>query len=88
MDIEVESWDPETFPNSKLMGRAKVILNKKMYLWLDIIAGKNGHAFCTFPSFKNKQEKYTVRLGWIDNDTIQKDIQFQVLKILKERYSL
>lgn len=88
MEIEIDRWEPETFPNTKLIGRAKVLLNKKMFIWLNVIAGKNGNAFVTFPSFKNKEEKYTSYMGWPENDKMEKTIATEVLKILKEKYSL
>ncbi len=88
MEIEVERWEAETFPNTKLMGRVKVLLNKKMFVWLNVIAGKNGNAFVTFPSFKSKDEKYLSYMGWPENEKMEKMIATEVLKILKERYSI
>lgn len=86
MEIDVDKWNPETFPTSKTIGKARVIFNRKMYIWMTVIQTERGHLFARFPSFKEADGKYSSYIGWPDKEDMEKQIGNQVVKILKERY--
>jgi hypothetical protein len=86
MEIDVDKWNPETFPTGKTIGRARVVFNGKMYVWVSVICTEKGHLFARFPSFKEADNTYHSSIGWVDKPEMEKQIGSQVVKILKERY--
>lgn len=84
MEIEIADWCPDLFKQSdKVMGKVKVLLNKKMYIWMTVLKGKS-KPFCKFPSIKSG-EQYIPVLGWIENDKMERTISDEVIKILLQR---
>lgn len=83
MEIEVIDWLPDLFKQSNsIMGKVKVLLNKKMFIWLTVLRGKT-KPFAKFPSFKHN-EVYQPYFGWVDNDKMERQISDTVIKKLLE----
>jgi len=84
MEIEVIDWLPDLFKQSNaVMGKVKVLLNKKMFVWMTVLRGKS-KPFVKFPSFKHN-EVYQPLLGWVENDKMERQISDEVIKKLLER---
>ena len=86
MEIDVDKWIEETFPTGKMIGRARVVFNGKMFVWMNVCRTEKGHLFARFPSFKEADNTYSSYIGWMDKPELEKQIGTQVVKILKERY--
>jgi hypothetical protein len=81
MEIQVIDWLPDLFKQSDtVLGKVKVLLNKKMFVWMTVIKGKKSN-FAKFPSFKHK-DVYQPVLGWIDKDEMEREISSEVIKQL------
>lgn len=88
MEIEIADWCPDLFKQSdKVAGKVKVILNKKMFLWLTVLIGKNNNFFCKFPSIKSG-ELFIPALGWVEDDKMERKISDEVIRKLKNRNDL
>lgn len=87
MEIEIADWCPDLFnQDSKVAGKVKVLLNKKMYIWMTILRGKS-KPFGKFPSIKSG-EVYISAVGWPENDKMERTISDEVIRILKQRNDL
>lgn len=92
MEIEVDKWEPSTAlnpetmgKNGNVLGKAKVVLGKKFFVWMTVFRGKYGKAFCKFPSFKIHKDEYEPLIGWMDGDK-ERAISDHVVNILKEKH--
>ncbi len=87
MEIDISQWVPNqsTIPD-KIVGKVKVLLNGKMYVWMTVLRGKS-KPFCKFPSIKSNQE-YIPVLGWVDNDKMERTISDEVIRKLELRNEL
>lgn len=83
MEIDIDIYTPAPFgSNANSLGRVKVILNKRMFLWMNIVKGKN-RPFCKFQSIKFG-ELYIPAMGWLEDDKMERKISDEVIRKLKE----
>lgn len=92
MEIEILRWEPTSYLESSTasdntIGRVKLCLNKKFFVWMIILRSKKGFAFAKLPSIKigNVWES---AIGWPDDPEKEKWLSKQVINILKERKDL
>jgi len=86
MEIEIEKFEhapPELNPGP-LLGYAKVILQKKMFVWMKVVKGKKGGTFARFPAVKIG-EHYNSGFGWLDDPEKEGKISNEVVRILREK---
>lgn len=87
MEIDVDLYAPPPFgSHEKNLGRVKVILNKKMFIWLNVLKGKSC-PFCKFQSIKLGEE-YIPSMGWVEDDKMERKISDEVVRKLKDRGDL
>lgn len=84
MEIALETYTPPPFGSKpNCLGRVKVILNNRMFVWMNVVKGK-GRPFCKFSSIKSGEE-YIPVMGWVEDDKMERKISDEVIRKLKER---
>jgi len=87
MDIEIITWNKETFPTDRpVLGKVKVLLGGKMSLWLTVLKGKH-KPFCKFPSIKIG-DGYVPAIEWPERTTMERTISDYVITKLIDRNEL
>ena len=84
MEIEIAEWWPDIWKqNDKVVGKVRVMLNHKMFIWMAVLRSKNGKCFCKFPNIKH-QDKFIPAIGWPDNAKMERTISDTVIKKLED----
>jgi len=83
MEIEIADWAPDLFKQTKLLGKVKVLLNGKMFIWMNVVAGKT-RPFAKFPTFKAREDEYLSYIGWPENPKMEREISDAIIKKLQE----
>lgn len=85
MKITIEKFEPnfDSASKDKILGRVKVVLGEKMFIWLTVIQGKNG-SFVKFPSIMINKE-FTAAIGWIGQN-MEARIREAIMEELESQY--